>query len=82
MNGQAATSDKQDGQAQLATSLHACARACAGATTLIHLAATPDDDDFMQRLLPDNIVGFYNIMEAARIAGFSRITFTTQGGKK
>ena len=57
----------------------ACARACAGAHTLVHLAATPDDDDFMSRLLPDNIVGFYNIMEAARLAGVRRLILPSSG---
>ena len=32
-------------------------RAATGVGTLIHLAATPDDDDFLARLLPNNIVG-------------------------
>src|ERR1041384_2578648 len=44
-------------------------RAASGVGTLIHLAATPDDDDFITRLLPNNIVGVYRVMEAARLAG-------------
>jgi nucleoside-diphosphate-sugar epimerase len=28
-----------------------------GVTALVHLAATPDDDDFLSQLLPNNIVG-------------------------
>lgn len=59
--------------------LGACARACAGAHTLIHLAATPDDDDFMTRLLPDNLVGLYNMMEAARVAGVRRLILPSSG---
>ena len=34
--------------------------------TLIHLAAWTDDADFMSKLLPNNIVGLYNALEAAR----------------
>ena len=33
-------------------------RAMSGIECLIHLAATPDDDDFLTQLLPANIVGF------------------------
>src|SRR5437868_3648499 len=32
-------------------------RAAEGAAALVHLAATPDDDDFASKLLPNNIVG-------------------------
>src|SRR5262249_7851011 len=32
-------------------------RAMEGIGALVHLAATPDDDDFLTRLLPNNIVG-------------------------
>ena len=56
-----------------------CARACAGADTLVHLAATPDDDDFMSRLLPDNLIGLYHIMEAARLAGVKRVILASSG---
>ena len=34
--------------------------------TVVHLAATPDVADFMTDLLPNNIVGLYNILEGAR----------------
>jgi len=44
-----------------------------GMNAVIHLAATVDDADFMTQLLPNNIVGLYNILEAARIAGVPRI---------
>src|SRR5687768_11829894 len=46
----------------------ALARAAAGAGTVVHLAATPDDDDFMTQLLPNNVVGVYHLFEAARQA--------------
>src|SRR6185369_10045463 len=51
------------------TDADAVRRAVAGVRTLIHLAATPDDDDFLTQLAPNNIVGAYQIMEAARAAG-------------
>lgn len=53
--------------------------AAAGVETVIHLAATPDDEDFMTQLLPNNIVGIYNIMEAARLGGARRIVLSSSG---
>jgi nucleoside-diphosphate-sugar epimerase len=54
-------------------------RAVAGVQGLIHLAATPDDDDFMTRLLPNNIVGTFNVVEAAREAGVARVVLASTG---
>jgi uronate dehydrogenase len=50
-----------------------------GAGTLIHLAATPDDDDFLTKLLPNNVVGVYHVMEAARSAGVRRLILASSG---
>ena len=47
--------------------------AMAGMDTLIHLAATPDEADFMTKLLPNNIIGLYNVVESARRAGITRM---------
>lgn len=54
-------------------------RAVAGASALIHLAATPDDDDFLTRLLPANVVGLYHVLEAARQAGLRRVVLASSG---
>ena len=54
-------------------------RAAAAAGTLIHLAATPDDDDFPTKLLPNNIVGVYHVMEAARLGGVRRLVLASSG---
>src|SRR5262245_41597659 len=54
-------------------------RAMEGIQTLIHLAATPDDDDFMTRLLPNNIVGTFNVLEAAREVGVRRVVLASTG---
>ena len=54
-------------------------RAADGAGTLIHLAATPDDDDFPTKLLPNNIVGVYHVMEAARLGGVRRLVLASSG---
>ena len=45
----------------------------------VHVAATPDDADFMTQLLPNNIVGVYNIMEAARLGGARRMIICSSG---
>src|SRR5207247_10986612 len=54
-------------------------RAANGVGTLIHLAATPDDDDFPTKLLPNNIVGVYHVMEAARLGGVRRLVLASSG---
>jgi len=54
-------------------------RAASGVGTLIHLAATPDDDDFLTRLLPNNIVGVHHVMEAARLGGVRRLILASSG---
>jgi nucleoside-diphosphate-sugar epimerase len=59
--------------------MDAVRRAVQGVGTVIHLAATPDDDDFMTRLLPNNIVGTYNVMEAAQQAGVRRMILASSG---
>jgi nucleoside-diphosphate-sugar epimerase len=54
-------------------------RAVAEAGALVHLAATPDDDDFLTQLLPNNIVGVYHVFEAARLAGVRRVVLASSG---
>lgn len=54
-------------------------RAMEGVGTLIHLAATPDDDDFMARLVPNNVIGVYHVLEAARLAGTQRLILASSG---
>ena len=47
--------------------------AMTGMDTLIHLAATTDDADFVRELLPNNILGLYYVLEAARKHGLRRV---------
>jgi nucleoside-diphosphate-sugar epimerase len=55
-------------------------RAMQGIECVAHLAATPDDDDdFLSKLLPANVVGLYHIMEAARAAGVRRMILASSG---
>jgi nucleoside-diphosphate-sugar epimerase len=53
--------------------------AAAGMDTIIHLAATPDDDDFMTKLLPNNIVATHHILEAARLNNIKRVILASSG---
>src|SRR5690242_18831288 len=50
-----------------------------GVDTLIHLAATPDDADFLSELVPNNIVGVYHVFEAARAARVKRLILASSG---
>jgi nucleoside-diphosphate-sugar epimerase len=54
-------------------------QAVRGAGALIHLAATPDDDDFLTRLVPNNVIGVYHVLEAARLGGVRRVVLASSG---
>jgi len=45
-----------------------------GCDAVIHLAATSDEASFAE-LLPNNIIGIHNVLEAARQSGVKRIVF-------
>lgn len=51
--------------------------AASGCDTMVHLAATPDEDDFMSKLLPNNVVGLYHVCEAARRHQVRRLVLTS-----
>lgn len=57
----------------------AIARAMQGVRTLVHLAATPDDDDFLKNIVPNNIIGVYHVLEAAQQAGVKRMILASSG---
>jgi nucleoside-diphosphate-sugar epimerase len=61
------------------TDAAAVRQAAAGVAALIHLAATPDDDDFLTQLLPNNVIGVYQVIEAARQAGVRRLVLASSG---
>jgi uronate dehydrogenase len=66
-------------------------KAAVGASAIIHLAATPDDarfprgappddgDNFLSELVPNNIVGLYQVMEAARVMKILRVVLASTG---
>jgi uronate dehydrogenase len=62
-------------QADLAD-LAACERLCAGVDGVIHLGASSVEDRW-EPVLSNNIVGCYNLFEAARRQGVPRIVFAT-----
>src|SRR5687768_16900917 len=56
----------------------ACWEACAGIDTVIHLAADPSPEaDWESSLLPNNIRGTVNVMQAAHEAGCRRVVFAS-----
>ncbi|MBI3418279.1 MAG: NAD(P)-dependent oxidoreductase [Verrucomicrobia bacterium] len=61
------------------TDFSAVRQAAQGAGAVIHLGATPDDDDFMTRLLPNNLIGLHHVLEAAREADVKRIFLASTG---
>jgi uronate dehydrogenase len=54
-------------------------KAMEGAGVVIHLAATPDDADFLTQLLQPNIVGAYQVIENAYRAGVRRLVLASSG---
>jgi uronate dehydrogenase len=61
------------------TDAAALRQAAAGVRAIIHLAAFPDDDDFLTRLLPSNLVGLHNVLEAARQQAVPRVLLASTG---
>ena len=64
------------GTAQSADAVRAAMR---DVTSLIHLAATPDDAPFESELVPNNIIRLHHVMEAAREAGVARVILASSG---
>jgi nucleoside-diphosphate-sugar epimerase len=57
--------------------LEAMRRLCQGVDTVVHLAADPSMEATWESLLPRNIVGLYNIFQAAHEAGCRRVIFAS-----
>lgn len=55
------------------------AKAMRDVRTIIHLAATPDDADFLEEIVPNNIIGVYHIFEKAQRAGVKRMIVASSG---
>lgn len=50
---------------------------CEGVDTVVHLGADPNMEASWESLLPNNVVGCYNVFEAARQAGCRRVVFAS-----
>jgi uronate dehydrogenase len=59
------------------TDAAAVRQAVAGCDVVIHLAATPDQADFVSDLVPNNLVGPYHVLEAAREARVERLVIAS-----
>ena len=55
--------------------LQSCIDALKGADMVVHMAFWLQNDDFVGKSVPTNIIGTYNLFEAARINGVQRIVF-------
>ena len=73
------TPDADDGIVGDITDAPLVRRAMEGVGSLIHLAAVPDDDDFETKLAPSNVIGVYQVLEAARQAGVRRLVLGSSG---
>ena len=59
------------------TDLASCRLACEAVDAVIHLAAVASPDASFEEILPTNIVGTYNIFQAASEAGVRRIVYAS-----
>lgn len=59
------------------TNLESVRSACRDIDTVIHLAAEPSIDAAWESLLPHNIIGTYNLFQAAHEAGCRRMIFAS-----
>lgn len=55
----------------------ALAAAVQGRDIVVHCAAVPERQDFVRELVPNNIVGTYNVLEAARLGGVRRVIYVS-----
>ena len=62
------------------TDFEAVARATQGMDAVIHLAGNPSGAAPWEEILHSNVIGTYNLFEAARRSGVSRIAFASRAG--
>ena len=48
-----------------------------GRDVVVHLAATSDEAPFVEQLVGPNVIGVYNVLEAARLEGVRRVVFAS-----
>ncbi len=59
--------------------LEAIAPAFDGVDTVVHLAARTGESESFDEILRANVIGTYNVFEAARLAGVGRVIFASSG---
>lgn len=69
-----ASADHVVGDLEDVDALYAAAE---GAEVIVHFGAVPDRDDFVNRLVPVNIVGTYNLFEVARMRAIPRVVYAS-----
>lgn len=52
-------------------------QAMRGREVVVHLAATSDEAPFVEQLVPNNVIGLYNVFEAARLEKVRRLVFAS-----
>ena len=48
-----------------------------GVDVVVHLAATSDEAPFIEKLVEPNVIGVYNVLEAARLENVRRVVFAS-----
>jgi uronate dehydrogenase len=51
--------------------------AARGVHSIIHVAGVPERERFAEALVPGNIIGTHNVLEAARLAGVHRVVYAS-----
>ncbi|PQV64266.1 uronate dehydrogenase [Abditibacterium utsteinense] len=59
------------------TDIESLRRAMNGVDVVVHLAATSDEAPFIEELVPNNVIGIYNVLEAARLENVRRVVFAS-----
>lgn len=67
----------EDGVVADLSSIETLTAAMQGCQTVVHLAATSDEAPFVEQLVPNNVIGLYNVFEAALAAGVKRVVFAS-----
>lgn len=57
--------------------VNALCEAAVGCDVVVHLAGAPERHDFTRELVPNNVVGTHNVLEAARLANVSRVVYAS-----
>ena len=72
--------DLEDGLVGDVADFDAVLKATEGMEAVIHLAAVPSGAAPWEEILPNNIIGTYNVFEASRQNGVRRIAFASRAG--